>query len=223
MTTSLSKIWKNTDGCSEQYICDSALYLMSVLSQCYSVIIDHGTLRMLSWLKFWLLQAFRTCRVNFIWSVFYVWQSGCYLRMFCIRQYVLCIHLVRNGSFVPPFIPNIQMSIYIGLFMIIVLNVCVSGDDVLNDLRIKFLYQFGSIRICFVKFLLVLDRSSMFKLFWVIDILAGFNHFYMVITRILEGLGWIFTETPLWQLYHGNLYYINIHKLRTWEWLYSVV
>ena len=34
MTTSLSKIWENTDGCAEQYICASALYLMSVMLQC---------------------------------------------------------------------------------------------------------------------------------------------------------------------------------------------
>ena len=39
---SLSKIWENTDGCSEQYRCASALYLMSVMSQCYSIIIDRG-------------------------------------------------------------------------------------------------------------------------------------------------------------------------------------
>ena len=39
MTTSLSKIWENTDGCAEQYRCSSALYLMSVISQCYSIII----------------------------------------------------------------------------------------------------------------------------------------------------------------------------------------
>ena len=42
MTTSLIKIWENTDGCAEQYICASALYLMSVMSQCYSIIIDRG-------------------------------------------------------------------------------------------------------------------------------------------------------------------------------------
>ena len=35
-------IWENTDGCSEQYICASALYLMSVMSQCYSVTIYQG-------------------------------------------------------------------------------------------------------------------------------------------------------------------------------------
>ena len=42
MTTSLSTIWDNTDGCAEQYICASALRLISVMSQCYSIIIDWG-------------------------------------------------------------------------------------------------------------------------------------------------------------------------------------
>ena len=41
-TTSLSTIWENTDGCAEQYICASALYLISVMSHCYSIIIDRG-------------------------------------------------------------------------------------------------------------------------------------------------------------------------------------
>ena len=39
MTTSLSTIWENTDDCAEQYICASALYVMSVIYQCYSIII----------------------------------------------------------------------------------------------------------------------------------------------------------------------------------------
>ena len=42
MTTSLVTIWENTDGCVEQYICASSLYLMSVMSKCYSIIIDQG-------------------------------------------------------------------------------------------------------------------------------------------------------------------------------------
>ena len=33
---------ENTDGCAEQYRCASALYLMSVISQTYSLIIDRG-------------------------------------------------------------------------------------------------------------------------------------------------------------------------------------
>ena len=42
LTSTLSKIWENTDGCAEQYKCASALYHNSVLYQCYSVIIDQG-------------------------------------------------------------------------------------------------------------------------------------------------------------------------------------
>ena len=40
MATSLSTILENTDGCDEQFICASALYLMSVVSQYNSNIID---------------------------------------------------------------------------------------------------------------------------------------------------------------------------------------
>ena len=42
LTTSLSTIWENTDGSAEQYRCASALYLMPVISQTYSIIIDRG-------------------------------------------------------------------------------------------------------------------------------------------------------------------------------------
>ena len=31
LASALSKIWENTDGCAEQYICEYALYLMSVI------------------------------------------------------------------------------------------------------------------------------------------------------------------------------------------------
>ena len=40
LTSTLSTIWENTAGCAEQYRRASALYLMSVLSQCFSIIID---------------------------------------------------------------------------------------------------------------------------------------------------------------------------------------
>ena len=42
MTTLLIKIWENNDGCAEKYRCDSALFLISVRLQCYSIIIDRG-------------------------------------------------------------------------------------------------------------------------------------------------------------------------------------
>ena len=40
--SALSTIWENTDSCEEKYRFDSVLYLMSVMSQCYSDIIDQG-------------------------------------------------------------------------------------------------------------------------------------------------------------------------------------
>ena len=42
LTKSFRKILKNTEGCAQQYRCASALYLMSVLSKTYSIIIDCG-------------------------------------------------------------------------------------------------------------------------------------------------------------------------------------
>ena len=42
LTASLSTIWENTDGCAEQYRCASALYLMSLISHTFSLIIDRG-------------------------------------------------------------------------------------------------------------------------------------------------------------------------------------
>ena len=73
--------------------------------------------------------------------------------MVCVRKYIVCICLVQNGSFMHPFVPTSQKIIYVGLFTIIVLNFCVSGDEILNDFGISFPSQFGSLRICFVKFL----------------------------------------------------------------------
>ena len=42
LTSTLITIWENTDNCADQYICASSLYLMSVFSQCYSIIINRG-------------------------------------------------------------------------------------------------------------------------------------------------------------------------------------
>ena len=42
LTTSFSTIWENFDGCAKKYSCASVLYLMSVMSQCYYIIIDRG-------------------------------------------------------------------------------------------------------------------------------------------------------------------------------------
>ena len=38
----MSKIWENAAGCAEEYRCASSLYLISVMSQCYSIIMYPG-------------------------------------------------------------------------------------------------------------------------------------------------------------------------------------
>ena len=42
MHTTISTIWDNRDGCGEQYICTTVLYLLSVLSHAHKIIIDSG-------------------------------------------------------------------------------------------------------------------------------------------------------------------------------------
>ena len=36
----MSKVWEDTNGCSKQYICDLATYLMDMLSYSYDIIMD---------------------------------------------------------------------------------------------------------------------------------------------------------------------------------------
>ena len=40
--TKKSTIWYNIDGCSKQYICAAVLYLLSILSHAYNILIDIG-------------------------------------------------------------------------------------------------------------------------------------------------------------------------------------
>ena len=42
LTSTLITMWENIDGCEDQYRCASAIYLTSVMSQHYSIIIDCG-------------------------------------------------------------------------------------------------------------------------------------------------------------------------------------
>ena len=37
-----STIWENTYSCADHYICDTSLYLLSILSQSFNIIINRG-------------------------------------------------------------------------------------------------------------------------------------------------------------------------------------
>ena len=65
-----------------------------------------------------LLQVFLNCKYNFNSYMFDLWPSRRYLRMFRIIQYVVCMLLVINGSFLDLCVPTIQFSINVGLYMI---------------------------------------------------------------------------------------------------------
>ena len=38
----ISTIWENNDGCAEQYIHETELYLLSMLEQAYNIMINQG-------------------------------------------------------------------------------------------------------------------------------------------------------------------------------------
>ena len=61
-------------------------------------------LQMLRLLTFLLLHALINFKDNFIWFLFDAWLDGHYLLISCIRQYVVCICLVKNGTFLYPFV-----------------------------------------------------------------------------------------------------------------------
>ena len=63
--------------------------------------------------------------------------------------------------------------------------------------RLRRLWNFISMsiwkfHICFVKFLLVVDRYLTFKTIYVVYIIVGCKYISMIITRPLNGLGWFF-------------------------------
>ena len=96
----------------------------------------------------------------------------------------------------------------------IMYNMCIIRAEVLSCFANSSLWSCVSL-VCFCRFptnhwLLVNFRTFPYSLYncWV---------------KPFNVLGWSFPDIPPWQLYCVNLYYINILKLRTYEWLLSVV
>ena len=44
LTTKKITIWENTDGRADKYTCANKLYLLSMLSHAYKIVIDHGVI-----------------------------------------------------------------------------------------------------------------------------------------------------------------------------------
>ena len=126
--------------------------------------------------------------------MFYVWMTVHYLIILHIRLYGVCIHLVIKDKLLHTFVPNIQYIIHFGLLTIWLYLIRAS-----SGWWIEWLHNFIPVSIwtshkCFVKFLLVFDRKSMFQLIYVIYILVGFNHISMVIPHPYNGLGLWFPD-----------------------------
>ena len=95
---------------------------------------------MLHWLIFMLLQAFLTCRDNLIKN-----------RVLCVTNWPLstnvshtpisCMHPFSHKWDISAYFCSYQIKHYLCWFIhnMIILNVCVIGDEVLNDFGISFL------------------------------------------------------------------------------------
>ena len=147
-----------------------------------------------------------------------MWLAVNYIQMFHICQYIVCICSLKKGD-ISASICSYYPKHYPGWFIHDYYTKCVRQ----RGWRLERLWGFIPLSIwkfciCFVNFLLVLifgQRLSLFTLF----ILVGFNHLSMVIIRPINGLGWLFPVIVLWKLYHVKLYYINILRPGTYEWL----
>ena len=129
----------------------------------------------------------------------------------CIRQYVVCIRLIKNEALFLPTSQNIVQCWFING-----MDVFIKCVSVLTSWMTSRIHSFNSLEVSyvFVKFLLVFRRLNLCTLF----ILVGFNHQYMVIICLFLGLFGAFQRFPFWKLYHVNLYLIDVfYKLRTYE------
>ena len=77
---------------------DTLCYYMHLLTRIYvyfkymfEVWPDENDLWMLRWLKFWIFQVFDACKDNFIYCMLNVWPDVIHLKIFHIRQGVVCI------------------------------------------------------------------------------------------------------------------------------------
>ena len=139
---------------------------------------------------FWLLQAFLTCRENFIWTVFDVWPDDGYIQNFCICLYILCICSLRNRKLLHPFVPTSQNIIQVGLFTILLYLMCASAS--LTSWMTSEFHSYVSLQVLYVFCDVPTSFWYLVDVWTVIYILVGFKHISMVIIRPYNGLGWHF-------------------------------
>ena len=117
-----------------------------------------------------------------------MWTTIHYLRMFCIRLYVVCIHLVRKYKFLHTFVPTSQNIIHFSLLTILLYLMRASEGWWFEWLQNLIPVSIWTYHKCFVNFLLVFDCKSTFQPIYIIYILVGFNHISMVTPHLYNGL-----------------------------------
>ena len=126
-------------------------------------------------------------------SLFYVWLSGIYIKNFYICLYVVSVYLFQNGVSLHSFLLSKPLFTMFYSWYHYTKRVCQCGWR-LEWLRNLIPMSIWDFCINFVKFLLVSNCLSTFELFYIIDILAGFNHVSMVLNFPTNGLVWSFLE-----------------------------
>ena len=147
-----------------------------------------------------------------------MWLVGYYLRMFFIRQYVACIRPVQMDNIsMNLFIPTIKNIIYVGLVMIWLYLMC--GWARLTSCVALELHYYASVELYYTFCRVTTGIWSFVNVWTFLRYLYTFwaqPYFYGNNMSVLQ-------KSPIWKIYHVNLYHINILKLGTYKLLYSVV
>ena len=156
--------------------------------------------------------------------MFYVWPTGRYLRVFDILLYGVCIRLIQILTLRNQLITTIHNIIHVGLFTIWLYLMCASVG--LTFWITSKSHSYANLE---VSYMIRKVPTS----FWLLVDVQYFLR-YLYTCRVQPSLyGNISSAYRNWlslssachpgKLYHVNLYYTNILKLRTREWLYSVL
>ena len=121
--------------------------------------------------------------------MFYVWTAIHYLRMFHIRLYVVCIHLVWKLKLLDTFVPTTQNIIHFGLLTIWLYLMRASVGWWIEWIQNFIPVSIWTSHKCFVNSVLIFDRKSTFLIVYVIHILVGFNHIAVAIPHPSNGNG----------------------------------
>ena len=109
--------------------------------------------------------------------------------------------------------------------LLIILLYLIRAPEWLTSWKTLEFHSYVNLEVCYIFRKVPTNLWSLVhvQFFYVIYILVGINHVFMVTICSYNGLVLRFKVIVIWKLYLLNLYYIDILKLRIYEWLYSVI